>query len=650
MESSTTRFRLNDWQVDPGLDTIANAQTSIKLDPRPMQVLVFLARHAGQVLNQRQIEQAVWGDVLVTTNSVYQCITQLRKALGDDAKQPQYIQTIPRKGYRLIATLEWLDLGSVVTEPAPILETSSAPTADEAATVTPIEAKAPVPRIRWRTIGITVGVLLLIGIIIEGLSIYGEQEQARREKERAEQVSRFMLDIFVAADPFNNLGRPITARELLEQAGQRLDADFSRDPLLRAQLLETLGRSYRRQGLHEQAVPALEEALKIRRDINGATPETGSLQAELGVAFHSLGRFADSDRAFKEALQIRDANARRATRQYARLVADIGTLELARSHPHQAAQLFNEGLQLMRKSKGPDRAQMAAVLEGLGNAYLWLDELPQSEQAARAAYDIHREMLPELHPDRVMTTYGLGEVLRLQGRSVEAKPLLQTALTAQQRLYNSRGTQVANTLDSLSLLEFSQNDVRTADRLAQEAVTAIQPEGATERDNGQVQTDLARQLLSRNDFPAAEKVAQAALVTYRARLPPDPQYIAANENSLGEALLGQQRFAEAEQVLSASAERWKQLDAQGWRSARCLSALGEAIYHQGRAAEAEPLLLEGYRIVAVDLTADQQTKRKIYQRLARFYRQTGRPNELAQLETRGGQSQVRPLGTKPSKE
>src|SRR5690242_16762596 len=98
VDSSATRFRLKDWLVEPALDAIANAQSSVKLDPRSMQVLVYLARHAGQVLSQRQIEEAVWSGLLVTANSVYQSITQLRRALGDDAKQPQYIQTIPRKG------------------------------------------------------------------------------------------------------------------------------------------------------------------------------------------------------------------------------------------------------------------------------------------------------------------------------------------------------------------------------------------------------------------------------------------------------------------------------------------------------------------------------------------------------------------------
>ena len=640
MASSTTRFRLKDWHVQPDLDTIANAQASIKLDPRSMQVLVFLARNAGQVQNQRQIEQAIWGEVLVTTNSVYQCITQLRRALGDDARQPHYIQTIPRKGYRLICEVEWLDEAHAVAE-TPAAYTTGTPVEDDAGgAALPAEPAPPPPtaRSKWPVIGTGIGLVLITAIGIEAKRIADERALAQRERERAAQVSQFMLEVFSAADPFVNLGRPITARELLEQGAQRLNADLNQQPLLRAQVLETIGRSYRRQGLHELAVPALEEALQIRSN-GGATPETGSLHAELGVAFHNLGRFSDSDKAFTAALAIRDANASQPSRHYARLVADIGTLELARSHPRQAVHLLSEGLQLLRRSKDADQQQVAAILETLGTAYLWLDDIAQAEQSVRAAHRIHSSTLPPLHPDRVLTSYDLGEVLRLQGRDAQAEPLLLAALNAQRKLYGGKGSQLANTLDSLALLKNAQGAAQEAEQLAREAAVAAQ-RGRQPDPSGYVPIELARQLLSRNDFTAAEKIARSTLDTYRARLPMDPQYVAAAEHFLGEALLGQKRLAEAEQVLRASLARWQQIDALGWRRARCVSTLGEVLYSQGRMTEAEPLLLDGYRTVAVDLGADQHTKREIYQRLARFYRLSGRPEALAQLETHSNSLQT----------
>jgi serine/threonine-protein kinase len=597
------------------------------------------------VLNQRQIEQAIWGGVLVTPNSVYQCITQLRRALGDAARQPQYIQTIPRKGYRLICAVDWHHDVPAVAEPpgtyavdsaAPVGAATPASAGDSEpsrAAMATLSLPSPAARSKWPIIGTGIGVVLIAAIGIEAKRIADERALAQRERERAAQVSQFMLEVFSAADPFVNLGRPITARELLEQGAQRLDADLNQQPLLRAQVLETIGRSYRRQGLHELAVPALEEALQIRRATSDTLPETGSLHAELGVAFHNLGRFADSDSAFGAALRIRDANVSRPSRQYARLVADLGTLELARSHPHQAVQLLTEGLQLLRRVHDADQQQVAAIMDSLGAAYLWLDDILQAEQSVQAAHQIRSSTLPQLHPDRVLTSYDLGEVLRLQGRIAQAEPLLLAALSAQRKLYGGKGSQVANTLESLALLKHQQDLQQEAEQLAREAIVATRRDGQPDQ-SGYVQIELARQLMSRKEFTTAERVARSTLEGYRARLPLDSQYVAAAEHFLGEALLGQERLTEAEQVLRSSLGRWRQIDVLGWRRARCISTLGEVLYHQGRITEAEPLLLDAYRTVALDVAADQYAKREIYQRLARFYRQTGRPDALVQLEAR----------------
>lgn len=101
--ASPAPFLLQDWRVEPALDRLSRGTESVKLDPRNMGVLRYLAERAGAVVTQGEIEQAVWKDVVVGPNSVYQSIAQLRRALGDDKREPQYIETIPRKGYRLIA-------------------------------------------------------------------------------------------------------------------------------------------------------------------------------------------------------------------------------------------------------------------------------------------------------------------------------------------------------------------------------------------------------------------------------------------------------------------------------------------------------------------------------------------------------------------
>lgn len=611
-------FRLNHWQVEPALGTIANGRTCIKLDPRPMHVLVVLAQHAGQVLSQQQLETAVWGELMVTSNSVYQCITQLRKALGDDAKQPQFIQTIPRKGYRLIARIAWQTSQTGLATPAEV----SGPAAHASAPA------SSVARSRWRRVGIAMALLLLAAIGLECKRILDEHTRAESERERAEQLSELMLEVFTAADPRVNLGRPITARELLEARAQHISADLDQQPQVRARMLESIGRAYRRQGLHELAVPALEAALEIRRRDGDAHPETGSLLSELGSAYYNLGRFADSDRAFTTALQIRAHSTAPRSKAYARLLGDIGSLELVRGHPHQAVKLLDEGLQLLRALRDADLQQQATLLEGLSEAYLWLDDAVSAERAARSAFEIRDQALPPLHPDRVLTTYALGEVLRLLGRHSEAEPLLQAALTAQRRLYGAKGVQVARTLNALAALQLAQGQQARAAKLGSEALASqTSPADSLASDARLV---LIEQLLSRGDFAAAERHARSALAAPPAA--PAARFKASAEHFLGEALLGQKRLTEAQSVLRSALERWQQLAAPGWRSAMCASALGEALHLSGRAADAEPLLRAAQRAISVDLDAEQQVKRQVYQRLARFYTAIGRQQQLLQLE------------------
>src|ERR1044071_8728902 len=101
-----TLFRLGDWLVDPSADSMSRDGTTVKVDGRHMRVLLLLAKHAGEIVSVQQIEDEVWRNEIVTQNSIHQAIAQLRKGLGDNRKAPRYIETVARKGYRLVASVE----------------------------------------------------------------------------------------------------------------------------------------------------------------------------------------------------------------------------------------------------------------------------------------------------------------------------------------------------------------------------------------------------------------------------------------------------------------------------------------------------------------------------------------------------------------
>lgn len=108
-------LRIGDWLVNPLSGELSRGEERIRLEARTMRLLLCLAEHPGEVVSIDTLLSQVWSGVVVTPDSVYQAVAALRRLLGDDARQPAYIVTVPRLGYRLVAPV-----GSPVDEiPAP---------------------------------------------------------------------------------------------------------------------------------------------------------------------------------------------------------------------------------------------------------------------------------------------------------------------------------------------------------------------------------------------------------------------------------------------------------------------------------------------------------------------------------------------------
>jgi transcriptional activator of cad operon len=99
-------LRIGDWFVNPQAGEIARGEERVRLEARTMRLLLCLAESPGEVVSIDTLLSEVWSGVVVTPDSVYQAVAALRRLLGDDAKQPAYIVTVPRLGYRLVAPVE----------------------------------------------------------------------------------------------------------------------------------------------------------------------------------------------------------------------------------------------------------------------------------------------------------------------------------------------------------------------------------------------------------------------------------------------------------------------------------------------------------------------------------------------------------------
>jgi adenylate cyclase len=102
----TREFRVGEWLVEPNLNCITRKKQKISVEPKVIEVLAYLADYPGEVLSKEQIIQAIWPDTFVSDDVLRYSIAELRKAFRDNARKPQVIQTIPRRGYRLIAPVQ----------------------------------------------------------------------------------------------------------------------------------------------------------------------------------------------------------------------------------------------------------------------------------------------------------------------------------------------------------------------------------------------------------------------------------------------------------------------------------------------------------------------------------------------------------------
>ena len=97
------QFSIDEWVVIPGQNTIIRGDVEKRLEPRVMDLLVYFAKHPGEALSRDRIIGNVWPHAYVSDSALQTAVSALRKAFADDPRRPAVIETIPKRGYRLIA-------------------------------------------------------------------------------------------------------------------------------------------------------------------------------------------------------------------------------------------------------------------------------------------------------------------------------------------------------------------------------------------------------------------------------------------------------------------------------------------------------------------------------------------------------------------
>lgn len=169
-------FRVGDWRVDPLNNQLHHDNSNVRLEPKVMDVLIYLAMRPGHVVSREELEEHVWAGRVVTYDAVTATIVKLRKAFQDGGQSEPIIKTISKRGYCLVAPIYQSpaeidtpeqDTTFAATAPAADEqpETSDRPEAIEADNALPEKVQRPILTLRILLLGATLLIVLAISIV-----------------------------------------------------------------------------------------------------------------------------------------------------------------------------------------------------------------------------------------------------------------------------------------------------------------------------------------------------------------------------------------------------------------------------------------------------------------------------------------------------
>ena len=237
---------------------------------------------------------------------------------------------------------------------------------------------------------------------------------------------------------------------------------------MRAQLLEHIGRAYRRRNDDKTAVSYLQDAVELRSKMSqGADDEErAALMVELAISIRESGDVLGSDSVLREVSDMLQRLKLERSLTYARMLVNRGRVQMRLGKVDAAQAYFDQSLALFQDRLGPRHHEVATLLVEKATAFLWEDDNVAAERHAREAVDIYSAVFPPLHPDRAQAQAQLGEALRLQGRLDEASVMFKEALNAYSIVYGDDDRRVADVLDSLAKIRRAQRDLSDAEKFA----------------------------------------------------------------------------------------------------------------------------------------------------------------------------------------
>jgi len=361
----------------------------------------------------------------------------------------------------------------------------------------------------------------LVALLLAGwaVSLDRQLERTRSERDKAEQVSRFLVELFESADPEETRGERLTVREVLDRGAGRIESELAGRADVRVPLQRAIGNVYESLGLLEPAERQLSAAVAAARGLTGGELSE-SLEA-LAMLRQTQARYDEAERLYREALELELARSGRRSEEVASLLSNLGSLKEERSDYEGAEELLREAVEVRRGlGAAIDPGLLAQSLNNLAFLLHQQAEWAEAEALYRESLELRRASgAGPLAEARVLGNLAL--LADDRGDYAAAAPIYREALALQEAAVGEEHLDVAVTVNNLAAVVYRTGDYAEAERLFRRSLEIRRK--ILGSDHPIVATTLGNTsfvLAAQGKFEEAEPLLLEALRIHRATLGP----------------------------------------------------------------------------------------------------------------------------------
>jgi serine/threonine-protein kinase len=308
--------------------------------------------------------------------------------------------------------------------------------------------------------------LLVVAFVVE-LDVQREralqaEAHAEREARSANRSRDFLVSLFQQAAPDNTLGHALTARELIDQGGARVETELKDEPESAARLGATISEVYAALGDPKAAIARGEKALALA---TGDSSDRALLRADiltiLSSVYDDTERFDDARRAGEESLALRQRYTPDDHFNIARAITDLGNAAVRHGDNDVARKHFDRAIAEFARVKDVDPVEIANVLRGL--AEIDIDEGKTADAIAHVQQSLDQmAALPPQSPERIEPWRTLARAQIAHGDPAAAIAVLSHALDVARESLGDNSTKVSNVENDLAVAFNAQGRYREA--------------------------------------------------------------------------------------------------------------------------------------------------------------------------------------------